>query len=127
MKEDFGENWHKCLKISPPWTLETGLKCLLAHWIAVFSFVFGRRKKEAEKLYEMVRKYNKESSRNKNKEDSYRIEEDILELFVALINAAELNKSQILKERQFIYCKNTLLVRILGIFSPYTMNILFCS
>ncbi|CAL8110552.1 unnamed protein product [Orchesella dallaii] len=42
---DYGEDgWKTALKILPPYTVESGLNCLKAHWIAVFQFFFEDKK-----------------------------------------------------------------------------------
>ncbi|ODM90368.1 Transcriptional protein SWT1 [Orchesella cincta] len=49
MVEEYGEGeegWKFAIKIKPPFTVESGLKCIHAHWIAVFSFMFPSKSKE---------------------------------------------------------------------------------
>ena len=42
----FGEAWPNHMKIKPPWTAKTSLKCAELHWYAIASEAFTVRKAE---------------------------------------------------------------------------------
>lgn len=46
MVDEYGEDWKFAIKIKPPFTVQSALKCLSLHWIAVFSYIFPPRAKE---------------------------------------------------------------------------------
>jgi hypothetical protein len=115
MKEDFGDGWLYALKIKPPWTLQSALQCIIAHWIAVFSFVFGSKALvHAESLMQAVKQHKKSWSLSNTKTSDIsrkQDEEDIIELAVSLFNTGKLKKSSVLDdvEIEMRTCRQALL------------------
>jgi len=110
MKEDFGDIWLYTLKVKPPWTVRTAIKCIILHWIAVFSYVFGSKALvHAEGLQELLKEYNGNVSKLSSKpEDLKQCEEDIAEMAISLLNAGKLNKSSS-TEAEMLICRQALL------------------
>jgi len=69
MIKDYGENnWEGVLKIKPPWTLISAIKCMLVHWIAIFSFAFGSKGQvHMENLKNAVETYQRSYGRTRER------------------------------------------------------------
>lgn len=57
MVEEYGQDdWKFAIKIKPPFTVKSALKCIQDHWIAVFSYMFSSRSKDV--VDELVNKFH---------------------------------------------------------------------
>jgi len=104
MIEDFGENgWEYALKIKPPWTFRTAVKCILTHWLANFSYVFHRK---GEDYFEKLSQYIQQYERSRPDEKS-EIERNIVEACLSIFN---LMTSDVSNLRVVSTCRKTLMV-----------------
>jgi hypothetical protein len=104
MVEDYGiGGWEYALKVKPPWTLKTAIKCLLAHWIANFSFVFTPRGKEFVENLENLIQQHSTSSFEKIKD----VERRIVEIALSLFNLAD---KTVMDEAPVQSCRQVLMV-----------------
>ena len=106
MKDEYGDpGWLNAIKIPPPWTLKGAVNCIVKHWLAAFSEVFGKRVSVAEKLLKSVQEYDG------GRRDA-KTEEDIIENTLGLFTAGEFVSCNLFKrDPQISLCRHSLLVR----------------
>lgn len=87
MVEEYGQDgWRFAIKVKPPFTVESAVKCIQAHWIAVFSYMFSSRSKDV--VDELVKIFHqKPASLNSGEFKTWRL--TISQLALALLSHNE--------------------------------------
>ncbi len=89
MVEEYGqEGWKFAIKVKPPFTFEKAVKCIQAHWIAVFSYMFTyiRSKDIVDQIVKTFHK--KPATLNSNELKTWRL--TISQLALALLSHNEI-------------------------------------
>ncbi|CAG7817419.1 unnamed protein product [Allacma fusca] len=108
MKEDYGDpDWLNVVKIRPPWTAKSVVQCIIKHYVAVFTEVFGRKVSSAEKLLSLISQYKAGNFINSK---SQIFEEDIIECVLGMFAAGEFAMDDIIRKDPIVAtCRQTLL------------------